>query len=244
MAKVSFCTTCKGRLYQYKQTIVKNIEDNADHPDTEFVLVNHNSPDHLDDWVRDNLMPYIESGKLCYYKMVDIRPWHVCHAKNIAHRVATGEILCNLDGDNFTGPGFATFIDDVISKDKKTVGWLNHGSSTCGRIFLLAEHFKTLGGYDEKFMPMSYQDMDLIRRAEKIGLTILRINTKPEFAKIIPNGISKTLYCQSKASIGVMDQHNREISRKRMNMKIYSVNPEGYGKCTVLKNFKEIVDLK
>jgi hypothetical protein len=243
MGKVSFCTTCKGRLYQFRQTIFKNIEDNADHPDTEFVVLNHNSPDHLDDWVRDNLKPFLESGKLCYYKMIDVLPWHVCHAKNAAHRLATGEIVCNLDGDNFTGPGFASFINAEIAKNRDIIGWLRRGSSTCGRIYLLAEHFKKLGGYDEKFMPMSYQDMDLIARAQKIGLKLVHTRDRAEFTQVIPNANDKTKYCKANLSLMMMDQHNRAISKRRMDMKIYSVNPGGYGKCKVLKNFTEIIEL-
>ncbi|KKL80749.1 hypothetical protein LCGC14_2001600, partial [marine sediment metagenome] len=49
--KISFCTTCMGRLYNLKETLPKNIEANGEYPNVEFVILDYNSSDGLGDWV-------------------------------------------------------------------------------------------------------------------------------------------------------------------------------------------------
>ena len=41
--------------------------------------------------------------------------------------------------------------------------WLD---GTAGRVCLSYKYFNYLGGYDEKFYPTGYQDIDLLKRAE------------------------------------------------------------------------------
>lgn len=244
MSKISFCITCKGRLYQFSQTILKNIKDNLDHPDNEFTLINHNSPDDLDNWVKTNLQEHINSGKFIYCRLLDTRPWHVCHAKNIAHRIATGDVLCNLDGDNFTGRGFARFIEAEMAKNRNMIGWVHSTPSTCGRIFLTAELFAKLGGYDETFKPMAYQDLDLVERGKGLGARVTRYAARCEFMKTIPNGMSKIKYCSGKDSYATMQDYNHFLSIKNINKGIYHANLNGYGKGSLLKNFTETIMLE
>lgn len=50
--KISFCTTCMGRLHHLKETVRKNLTDNADWADLEYVIVDYNSEDGTGDWVK------------------------------------------------------------------------------------------------------------------------------------------------------------------------------------------------
>ena len=63
---ISFCTTCMGRIHDLAQTLPQNMADNADYPALEFVLLDYNSRDGLEPWVREQLLPHIESGRLVY----------------------------------------------------------------------------------------------------------------------------------------------------------------------------------
>ena len=65
--RISLCTACMGRLHDLKQTLPKNIEDNRDYPNVEFVILDYNSDDGLEDWMRRNMMEHIESGLVSYY---------------------------------------------------------------------------------------------------------------------------------------------------------------------------------
>jgi hypothetical protein len=53
--KISFCTSCTGRLHHIKETFLSNLNNNIDYGEVEFVLLNWNSRDGMNDWVQQNL---------------------------------------------------------------------------------------------------------------------------------------------------------------------------------------------
>lgn len=100
--EISFCTTCKGRLYQLRETLPVNLDTLQN--DEEIVLVDYRSPDGAAAWIWANFRPEIEAGRLRLFEVLDEAPWHSPKAKNLAHRLARGSYLFNLDGDNFILP--------------------------------------------------------------------------------------------------------------------------------------------
>ena len=64
--KISFCIVCMNRLYHLKETLIKNIEDNISYEKLEFILLDYNSTDGLEDWVKSNMKDYIEKDSLKY----------------------------------------------------------------------------------------------------------------------------------------------------------------------------------
>ena len=177
--KISFCITCMNRSEHIKKTLLKNILNNINYPNVEFVLLDYNSKDDLEFWVRGNLDEYIKLGVLKYYQTREPKYFHASKAKNMAHRFATGNIVCNLDADNFTGKDFAYFINYVLNKKPKSIGscmgytysekfFDNFGIG--GRIFLFKKYFDLIGGYDESFNGWNYEDSDFVTRSKKFGL--------------------------------------------------------------------------
>src|SRR5688572_31144005 len=108
---ISFCTTCMGRIHDLAQTLPRNMADNADYPALEFVLLDYHSRDGLEQWVKDHLMPHIESGRLVYARTVEPEWYEMAHSRNVAFKLASGQIVCNVDADNWTGPGFAAVLN-------------------------------------------------------------------------------------------------------------------------------------
>jgi hypothetical protein len=177
--KISFCITCMNRAGHIKKTLLKNIRNNIDYPSVEFVLLDYNSKDDLESWVKDNLKDYIKSGVLKYFQTKEPKYFHMSKAKNMSHRFATGNIVCNLDADNFTGKNFAYFINYVLNKKPKSVGSCRgHAYSEkffddlgiSGRIFLFKKYFDLIGGYDESFVGWAAEDSDFVAKAKKLGL--------------------------------------------------------------------------
>jgi glycosyltransferase involved in cell wall biosynthesis len=106
--RVSLCTVCKNRAHHYKKTILKNIHDNIHDSNVEFILLDYNSQDDLEEWVRDNLQDYIEMGVVTYYKTFDPLYFQRSHSRNMVFRLAKGDLICNIDADNYTGYSFST----------------------------------------------------------------------------------------------------------------------------------------
>lgn len=144
--KISFCTACMDRLTHLKETYRENMS-RAGHDDVEFVLVDYGGSDSLGEWVSENL-----SG-VKFIRIPTRRYWVASHAKNIAHKAATGDVLCNLDCDVIIPDGFAKYVREVMSSERHMImagerdvlG--NYGCS--GLVASKREHFFSVNGYDE-----------------------------------------------------------------------------------------------
>jgi hypothetical protein len=154
----------------------------------EMVLVNYNSRDELDVWIR-NFPLGIEAGTIRYIHERSAPDFHTAKAKNLAHFAATGEFVVNLDADNF--------ITDTIVRYRRfwednpdTVIWGFCGDladGTYGRIGMAKHHFVALRGYDEGMLSGAVEDRDLLRRARALGLDFMRLVQKGYPA--IPNPV-------------------------------------------------------
>ncbi len=187
-----------GRLHHLKETLPVNIRDNTrpGDPEVEFVIVNYNSPDGLEDWIKSDpeMNAWMRQGIITYAKYKDASHFRHAHAKNMAHRLASGNIVCNLDADNFTGPGFASFIAQKMSPDPHASvlhadfrflqGISIKDAGFFGRIALSRENFMRMGGYDESFRGWGGEDNNMIVRAFSFGLKSAKIDN-PAFLRII-----------------------------------------------------------
>lgn len=186
-----------GRMHHLKETLPQNIRDNpaTANMDVEFVVLNYNSQDDLHEWMTTDpdMKAHIESGLVRYGKTTDPEEFHHSHAKNMAHRMATGDVLCNLDADNYLGQGFAKFLNKEFSEDidiviNPSVRMLKEAKADAsgfyGRIAISKDNFTALHGYDEEFFGWGGEDPDLNRRAKGMNLKHLRIED-PEYLKVI-----------------------------------------------------------
>lgn len=142
-----------GRLHHLSQTLPANLSNTASYAEREFIILNYGSKDGLHEWVRDNLKPWIDRGIVKYYRTKEPEYFVATHAKNIAHRQATGDILCNLDADNFLIEGYPEFLAVTLTKQACVVAATPADvfgiPGSCGKIAVLRDHFYNVNGYDE-----------------------------------------------------------------------------------------------
>lgn len=179
---IVFCTTCKGRLEHLKITLKQNLLDNRDYARCKFVVLDYGDDLELEKFLRNSFPDEIKSGRLVTFRYEPCGPFHMAHAKNMAHRAGIYEgadILVNLDADNFTGKGFATYIAKTFKAAHEKhepifiCAFVTRGSVSgygiCGRIALTKNAFLKSGGYDERFSTYSPDDADLILRLQRLG---------------------------------------------------------------------------
>jgi hypothetical protein len=180
--KISICTTVMNRLNHFSKTIHKNLADNDQ--DVEFIILDYNSEDGLEDWARTNLADAIASGRLSFYREATAKAWMPSHSRNICALQATGEVVCNVDADHFTGRGFGELLRRMFKDGSKVIACAPDilqfvNGSTHGRIALRRNHFKALGGYDETFVyGWGGEDNDLFRRCKCAGFKIKHFDKK------------------------------------------------------------------
>jgi hypothetical protein len=183
---VVFCVTCKGRLQHLARTLPRNLEDN---PGARFVVLDYACPDDLTTYFQNAHWLDIGAGQLIVYQFPEAGSFKMAHAKNVAHRLGAlegGEILVNLDADNFTGPGFADYLVEQFRENPNSFMWskmvkdgdgrLPRGIS--GRIAVTRDAFLIAGGYDEQFNTWSPDDKDFNLRLQRLGYEAREIDGK------------------------------------------------------------------
>ncbi len=228
-----------GRLHHLQQTLSKNLECTAHLPEVEFILLNYSSPDALEDWAKAEMGEAIQRGRLAYYRADGFTHFRMAHAKNVAHRLATGEIVCNLDADNFIGEGFAEFLIETFASGGRVFVRSPISRGTHGRIAFRKTDFTTLGGYDER---MSYgwgfEDQDMIHRARIFGLRELPIPKDRGFLLALNHSHEdRTMLseCRTRAD---SDREHKRIARDNAAAGRITANyGSGWGVAPLAKNF-------
>lgn len=172
--KISFCTSCRNRLWQIQQTLQKNLAD-LDSA-FEITLIDYGSTDGLSKWIWDNFRKFIDEGKLNFFEVQNDVNWNASKAKNLAHRLANGSYFFNLDADNFISPRDVELIFEAQELNYPCHQWSDSwNDGSFGRIGLPKALFLEIGGYDETMLPMGGQDMDLLNRIHFLGLSIAKL---------------------------------------------------------------------
>jgi hypothetical protein len=246
--KLSFVMALMNRSHQIEQTLIKNLEDNwEDRDDVEFVLMDVNSQDGFRKWIRSmDLTKYTESGFLRYFEVDSIDKWHASIGKNTAAHQAVGKIVVTLDCDNFTGYRGGRFL--ITEFEKNDYNCIVHQydgnpqNGNFGRISLTKKKFNEIGGYDQSFLPMGYQDWDIIKRAEAVGCKYINLKDS-EFNRAIEIDGKKELFMantnDSHKAMGwvEMNRINKLKCHHNLYNKKYKANDGYYG---IRSNVKRI----
>jgi hypothetical protein len=231
-----------NRLYQLERTLRDNL-DTIGNSEVEIILVNYNSRDNLDAFIKERFSCDINSGKLVYGYEREAAHYHSSRAKNIAHRLASGDILVNLDCDNFIRNN-VQLVQQAFTGAGMFVHFFsgNYRDGTHGRIALWRNDFYDLCGYDESFHPVAFQDEDLINRACAFGLI------KHQLAVERPASILNTReesVLNSGSPLGYKDMHslNKLKSIENISKGVLMANNGQFGRAKVTINFSREVQL-
>ena len=108
--KISYCTTCQGRLWQLKKTINHNLRYTSV-GEVELLILFYNDY-HASIELAAEFQAAIADGRLRIINRTenvtfkDGSTWSYGYTKDIVHMAAYGDVLFNLDADNF--------IDDTL----------------------------------------------------------------------------------------------------------------------------------
>jgi predicted glycosyltransferase involved in capsule biosynthesis len=222
--KISFCQVSGNRSDQLRLTLPVNLELINRNPDYELILVNYSSQDGFYEAVADVLGNFkLRTNQLKIINVLDKEYFCHSHGKNCAHKKANGDVLVNLDADNFLFNEFVSFISGLFSKNKNIIT-SGIGEGVYGRVCVSKDNFNKLGGYREDLDGMGYgeEDADLVRRAVKfLGCEHI----------FIPNNMMATLAHDDKKRTENIETNKFNIqNKKRMSesgIRKSIVNPNG-----------------
>lgn len=221
-----------NRLDQLKKTFPANLDVISRKRNTEMILLDYNSTDGLQEWISAGYLSCTSVyPRLLYARQPSAKRFHASKAKNMAHRIATGDILVNLDCDNFIRDSIA-IIERFFTSSSVQVLHLWSGTwfdGTFGRIAIRQSAFDQLGGYDEAFFPVGYQDCDLLLRAQALGLGVARFPLVGTAS--LPNTKADTTRnCNIGIGYGAMNRANAQRSSANIASGKLRANPLGWGR--------------
>lgn len=254
--KISFCTTCMNRLYNLKETLPENIEFNKNYSNLEFVILDYNSQDGLKKWMKKNMMEHIESGRVVYYRTKEPKYFSMAHSRNVVFKVATGEIINNIDADNYTvslkgetrrrydypKECLASYINSMANECEKNVVFAKGKQLVHGRIgFYRKEFINLLGGYDENLFGYGYDDIDLFTRARLLGFTLCSWGGR-YYGRIKTGGKEKGQNMERSWKITQVENKDKSIKNTEGGILVANKGKE-WGTAKLIKNFREVVEI-
>lgn len=219
----------KNRFEYLKETLATNLSDNRDEQDmVEFVLVDFGSDADIKGWIVEKFKKDIISGYLKFYSTTEMGDWDASLAKNTAHYLASGTIVVNLDCDNFTGQNGGKYVyDSFIDNKHDMVLWQYSGKKldgSFGRIACTKHAFEELGGYDQAFLPMGFQDGDLRDRLKASGRELIH-DKNADYNAAIKN----EKYIPANMTWKKMNEHNQRLSKKNIKNNLLTANDGIFG---------------
>lgn len=179
-----------NRLFHIRETLPANIKDNMNYNNIEFILLDYNSSDGLDNWIKHQMMEHIESGLLKYCKVTAPIHFDRCHSRNLACKLASGEIIALVDADNYTGKGYAEWLASVFQNEGDDSVLTNIGSENimfkdqAGKCAFHVKYFLNVRGFDEAMNGYGFEDVDFTYRLVQAGGKRIPIQIM-EFCKFI-----------------------------------------------------------
>lgn len=145
---VSYCSNCKGRLWQLKQVLDDNVKNLQLYKGAEWIILDNACPDDPLGFVLQNPLAksLVEDEVIKLYRLTYDTSFSMPLAKNLAHLLSNKDIVFNLDIDNFIGLSYATLARIPNNFFTLTRGRGPTGSR--GRIGLYRELFLEMRGYD------------------------------------------------------------------------------------------------
>lgn len=226
--KVSYCSTCKGRLNQLKKTLLPNLEA-LRLLDAEWIIVDYFCPDNTAEELMKvrEVRQLMSDGKLRLFKFEKDIPFFMPFAKNLSHSKARGDYLFNLDIDNFIGNSYSQIISLKPNKSfmvaPSLVNRVSDGSG--GRIAVPRSIFHQMGGYDLDLDSMGYDDINFQERL--LANSFLQKVERDIIPPIKNTKEDSTKYIENVRPLSQVFFESMKISNKKLKNKDLIINKNG-----------------
>ena len=181
---ISFCTVSMNRLHHLMLTLPANISDNLSYENLVHIVLDYNSTDGTEEWIKSNLGHYILSGRLIYYRNPQPERFNMAHSKNMAVRLSNSDYVCLIDADNYTGRGYAEYAASIFCaykscfittiSNKRNINQVD----VLGRVCFKRADYETIEGFDEFMNNYGYDDFDFCNRLQRAGAKRILLQDK------------------------------------------------------------------
>jgi glycosyltransferase involved in cell wall biosynthesis len=148
--KITYVTTCKGRLHHLARTLPSA----AAQAGVDCIVVDYGCPDGAGDWVRQH-HPGVK-----VVRVADDPGFNLARARNLGAAQAKSPWLAFIDADVLLAPDFFARVSPVLSPGNYYLPGTND-ANTWGSMLVERSAFLAVGGYDEAIVGWGGEDNDL-----------------------------------------------------------------------------------
>lgn len=242
---ISVVTRCMNRLHDLRKTLLKNLQDNQNYQEAEFVILDYNSTDGLFDWLKKDMIEFLQSGRLKYYRTNEPKNFCPNHSQNVAFRLAQNELVANVDCDNFMHFGYLERINQCCFGNGAFIAvpsnFLEFGSKHFylkGRFAARKSDIELLSGFDEDLDGgFGNDDVNFSLRAILAGFSIVCYESHFTEGRIETSNEDRIAFVKNN-DFNSMIKTNCELTWSKLSKGIISVN-EGrhWGKANLIDFF-------
>lgn len=241
---ISVVTTCMNRITDIRSTLPENLKSNSDYPG-EFILLDYGSQDGLGEWVQLDMKNELASNRLVYYR-TEQDVFKPNHSRNISFKLASHELITNVDADNYTNTGFLNRLNELNSCSKLIIlpeSFLDPNSDRLnlrGRFAIHKNNIEFLGGFDESLdNGYSHDDVNFVFRAMLAGFNIARFEDKFLENRIETPYVVRTQLMKNKSLLSAKQSNARLTNDVLARCMLTANYGKDWGSATVVKNFSE-----
>lgn len=248
---MTIVTTCMNRLHDLKLTLPKNLKDNEDYGPLEFLLLDYGSTDGLEHWVKEVLGNYIKQGRLTFYH-TEQEFFQPNHSRNVTFRLARGDLVANVDSDNFTHSGYACRLNQCASVANERLlivpdNFLLPNTKRLklkGRFCLYKKDIELLRGFDEELdIGFGNDDMNFVLRAMLAGFKMVRYESAFTEDRLDTTNSERVAMVRNKNFMAIMED-NGEKTWAKLAKGVIAVNQDKqWGAAKLIKNFSEAIEI-
>jgi len=224
---LSLCTPVMNRTDDLKKVMSYRIEAAERSLPIEFVILDYNSQDDLQDFVVGELSRHCDAAGilLTYRKYIGRKYYHQAHAYNLSVMSAHGDYVCIMGADTYPGDGYFQVVREMAANGCRWMEDRRYKGAVCVKW----SDFDAIGGYDERFEFYGSEDRDLAMRLARLG-------TKKG---VLPDGMIGNIHTPDsvkmenyrvKMSKAESSRKMREIFDDNFKREVVAVNPEGWAK--------------
>jgi len=224
--KQSIVTTCMNRIEDLKQTFPLNVKNCLQYTNFEFVIVDYNSKDGLEEFIKDNCKNWYESGIIKYVKTTKPQYYSMTHSRNIGFLAATGEIVHSVDADSFVSNTFLDKVNKQAELFPKKAMFTKGIQKLHGRLGFYKKEFIELGGYDESIEGYGFDDRDLWFRALFSGYTLIQYSSEERDISSTRLQTQNNIRIQNfkEKDLSLMGKNNHNYMTEKLLRKEYIAN--------------------
>ena len=160
--------TCKGKRKALEQTLGLYLLQ--DEIESEVIIVNYNSPDKLQDWLK-NYQNELALGKIVEVFVPDVLYFNSPHAKNVGLREAHGDRILFASADYKTHPMLLQYLNNQMTEKS----FITYNSM----LYANKKDLLAVKGFNEELDGWGYDTEDISKRLEILGKKRIKLTECP-----------------------------------------------------------------